>query len=483
MSMRLPFSGRETSHELLDVAKSDDGWSVVHEDGTTLYTAGEKADALARAAILLDIAKRRGGKASSSDLLTLFPATAPQPLIFTALSAGEIPQREDVFDEATGTWKVLGVEIFRSGDAYKMTSEGDWVRLSFTTDDVIAFVESFEKLGWTPPAKVGHNGSQPWLDDGHAIGRVVRLMAAPVSDPQGKEQLGLFADFEKVPDALYSAIRDGRIYERSIEFWSDSIPDPIGDGKLRMVLKAVSLLGDELPAVRGMDPIDVAPRTFSAEGNSQHVKFTKEDAKMSSKPDTKGDEVVKLTSAEYEALTALKTENAKLAKKAETQATQIETLSGQMAKVQADAKSGRAEALCSTLVGEGRLTPALSALAQPLLAAADDETKDAVTLSTVDSDGNATEAKHSLYGAIAHLLSQLPKNANAPGAAKTGGAHEEETGAQYKALSATEKSAKVYELGSKLWAEDVAKDKSVREYASEVEACEAARKQLEKGGA
>lgn len=443
---------------MIQVEQTDDKWRVVHADGTELFSTSKEADAHVRASMLSEIAERRGGEASGADLLVLFPGTAPQPLIFTALSVsafGEL-KREDDFDEASGTWKMSNIEIFRSGNALKLI-DGEWVLLRFTTDDVIGFVEAFPALGWTPPVKLGHNEEQPWLDDAPAIARVVALRAGEVKDPQDQEQLGLFADLEKVPPSLHDAILSGAYFERSIEYFPNMIPNPSGDGKLRMVLKAVSLLGDELPAVRGMKPIDVAPVKVSADGAASIAKLTTENPKVKTKHEAdQAEKPVQLSAEEYKRFKAIETENEERERKLKSLAEQNETLAGQVARLAIDAHEGKADALCARLEGEGRLTPALKARAMPILRVLDREKTDAVKLTvSEEKDGETVEreVKRSAFDAFADFLSSLPKDPNAPGAPQTGGGGTEDPSG-YEALGIEAQRAEVAKLAAKYEAED-----------------------------
>lgn len=457
-------------------------WRVLHADGTQLFESPIESEARGRLDTLKDMARVRmsaGHQVTGKDMLVLFPPAAPASLLLGALSSEEL-QREDVLDPVSKTWTMRNVEVFRSGVALKRI-DGEWKQLSFTADDVKDLVEAFAALGWTPPVKVTHATEQPIvLEQLPSLARAVALRAAKVKAPDSKVELGAFADLEKVPDALYGAIRSGKLFQRSIEFWRNRIPRPSG-GTFPMVLKAVALLGDELPAVRGMAPIDVAPAKFSVEEPFESVTLTlTQEKKPPMDPAKKGEAetVIQLSVADYEKLK-------QTADTASQEATRLkaeqEASAKRIAKLEADRRIEGATSTTARLTSSGKITPAQQPLVLELLKSLDDDTKDAVTVTLSTKDGEKT-AKHTLRGAFVAFLETLSANPAAPKAGvRTAGDHNPGTGVEggFASLSAADRSAAVAKLGEKYLADAEAAKKPITQLA----AYEKARKDLSSGAA
>lgn len=101
----------------------------------------------------------------------------------------------------------------------------------------------------SPPAKIGHAETQTFLDrEGYpAAGWVTRLYR----EPGGTK---VMADYEKVPEKVAALIVAGAYRKVSSEIWRDYGLAP--DGKrYGHVLKAISFLGEEIPAVNSLDDI------------------------------------------------------------------------------------------------------------------------------------------------------------------------------------------------------------------------------------
>lgn len=433
-------------------------WTVVHSDGTLLFSSADEEPARARLAHLRSLAKTRmsaGHKVSGQDMLTLFPPTAPASLVMTALAADEL-SREDVFDSTSKTWKMRNVEIFRSGAALKKV-RGEWKTLTFTADDVHAFVEAFDALGWTPPVKVGHGDDQAIvLEQLPALARVVDVRAAKVRGRDGSDQLGLFADLEKVPEALHAAIREGKLFQRSIEFWTDQIPRPNG-GKFSRVLKAVALLGSELPAVGGMPALDVAPAKFAA-GETHTVNLTMETHPVPDTPpkDGSGAQVIQLSADEY---AKQQQERATLKAETDRQKAELEELKKLTARLSIERSVESATGAASRLRDAGKITPAQEPYVLEILKTLDDDKKDAVVV-TLSTEKGTQEKKSSVRAAFLSLLDSFPKHVNAPGAGATKGNKNGGTDVSgaFSALSAEDQTKAVANLGAKYAEEAKATD-------------------------
>lgn len=125
------------------------------------------------------------------------------------------------------------VEIFKPGT---------WNGKKYTEQDIDDLVDSFGKVGYEPPIKLGHeekSGDQAW-------GWVKNLR---------KVSGRAVADLTDIPEQLYNAIKDRRYNALSSEIFFDLKRD----GNLfRRALKAVAILGAEIPAVSGLKPLEAS---------------------------------------------------------------------------------------------------------------------------------------------------------------------------------------------------------------------------------
>lgn len=128
-------------------------------------------------------------------------------------------------------YDLLGVEIFASG-----IHKGD----EYTNKDLDKIVAAASEVGFTPPLKDGHHDDKDGLP---SLGWVTNLRRI------GSKLVG---DFKDMPKIVYDAIKDHR-YDRV----SSEIYFKFRNGKKMYdkVLKAVALLGAEIPAVRELRPL------------------------------------------------------------------------------------------------------------------------------------------------------------------------------------------------------------------------------------
>jgi hypothetical protein len=126
---------------------------------------------------------------------------------------------------------VRGVEIFAPG-----THNGD----PYVEQDLDDIVSAFSKLDFRPALKIGHTKDTPGAP---AYGWVTNLRKAG-----GK----LVADFESMHDTVVQALRDKRYDRVSSEIYFNL---KRGDNTFRRALKAVALLGADVPAVAGLTPL------------------------------------------------------------------------------------------------------------------------------------------------------------------------------------------------------------------------------------
>lgn len=131
---------------------------------------------------------------------------------------------------------IQGCEIFATG-----TWHGD----EYTTKDLDAMCEAFGKVGFKPPLKLGHSEKQHLLTN-------AGLPAAGWVDRIYRKGEKLLADFSAIPKQIHDLIVR-KAYDRvSSEIYWDYTHE---ESKLPRVLKAVALLGSEIPEVTTLDSI------------------------------------------------------------------------------------------------------------------------------------------------------------------------------------------------------------------------------------
>lgn len=141
---------------------------------------------------------------------------------------------------------IKGVEIFKTG-----VHNGD----EYTGQDLDDMVSAFGELDYSPAIKVGHTKDAPGAP---SYGWVKNLRRV------GEK---LYADFEDMHDSVVDAVRN-RLYDRvSAEVYFNL---KRGEKQFRRALKAVALLGAEVPAVADLTPLHKmqfsADRDFDAVG-------------------------------------------------------------------------------------------------------------------------------------------------------------------------------------------------------------------------
>lgn len=128
------------------------------------------------------------------------------------------------------TFNLHGVEIFAAG-----TWNGD----TYTEKDLDEMVTAFKEVGFEPPLKLGHQEK----DGQPAFGWIDRIYR------QGKK---LLADFKELPQKVYEALKRGNYKRVSAEiYWNYRK----GEKVFPRVLKAVALLGGDIPAVTDLEAI------------------------------------------------------------------------------------------------------------------------------------------------------------------------------------------------------------------------------------
>jgi len=144
------------------------------------------------------------------------------------------------------TVTIRGQEIFQSGGPFN----GDY----YTDADLDAMVEAFDQVGFKPPIKLGHAEKQEQLKaeeyrkifGAPSLGQIGRLYR------RGQK---LFADFINVPKHLAELISKKAYSRISAEIFWRFACDATGRTFDR-VLKAVSLLGADCPAITSLKDIE-----------------------------------------------------------------------------------------------------------------------------------------------------------------------------------------------------------------------------------
>lgn len=141
-------------------------------------------------------------------------------------------------DKELETADIPGVEIM---------AEGTWNGDEYTRDDLDAMVSAFDATRGKidPPVKLGHDDGQKMAQaDGYpALGWVDRLY---------RKGSTLIADLRGVPKAVAKIITAGGYQKVSSEIYFDKEVDGVTH---RRILKAISLLGGDMPAVKDIRSI------------------------------------------------------------------------------------------------------------------------------------------------------------------------------------------------------------------------------------
>jgi hypothetical protein len=140
---------------------------------------------------------------------------------------------------------IKGVEIFKPG-----THNGD----TYTEQDLDDIVAASRQLDFRPALKIGHTKDEPGAP---AYGWITNLRKAG-----GK----LVADFESMHESVTQALRDRRYDRVSSEIYFNL---KRGGQTFRRALKAVALLGAEVPAVAGLVPLH--KMEFAGTGDAESV--------------------------------------------------------------------------------------------------------------------------------------------------------------------------------------------------------------------
>lgn len=185
-------------------------------------------------------------------------------------SEAECRERARAYAEA------IEMEIFRAGTHNKM---------EFDEADLEEMASNFHVLKGElrPKLKITHRESQEKIAGLASYGDVVDVFTRAGED--GKKRL--FAKVANVPQEVRAWIKDRRFPERSIELYPEfELGTEENPKTYKNVLKAIALLGAEMPAVTGMAPVlleeciecqgTVCVRIFSKKDSDESVQVPDE---------------------------------------------------------------------------------------------------------------------------------------------------------------------------------------------------------------
>lgn len=160
-------------------------------------------------------------------------------------------------------------------DAVPILKVGKWTdmygtNVEFTLDDLDEIVRNTNALLKTglvePPLKLGHSENQKLAqEDGYpAIGYVSKVY-----------RLGdtLFADFVNIPEKVYNLIKNRAYSKVSAEVYTN-FKHPETNENIGKTLRAVALLGADLPAIKGLGDIE---KIYNSEGEYQVLNFSEKE--------------------------------------------------------------------------------------------------------------------------------------------------------------------------------------------------------------
>src|SRR5262245_56390555 len=136
--------------------------------------------------------------------------------------------------------------------ALEIFSAGTWNGDKYANADLEAMVDAFDKVGFEPPVKAGHEDGQ------EAAGAMKRLFGAPalgyverIFVRGGK----LLADIRDVPRRFADLVSKGAYRRVSAEIYWNYKDDSRG-AVFPRVLKAVAFLGAEIPALTNLNAVE-----------------------------------------------------------------------------------------------------------------------------------------------------------------------------------------------------------------------------------
>jgi len=188
---------------------------------------------------------------------------------------GQHPTVEEVHIPGQIKVKKGKKENLFSIEAVPILKVGKWTdmygtNVEFTIDDLDEIARNTNALLKTdlvePPLKLGHSENQKLAqEDGYpAIGYVSKVY-----------RLGdtLFADFVNIPEKVYNLIKNRAYSKVSAEVYTN-FKHPETNENIGKTLRAVALLGADLPAIKGLGDIE---KIYNREGDYQVLNFNEKE--------------------------------------------------------------------------------------------------------------------------------------------------------------------------------------------------------------
>lgn len=304
-------------------------------------------------------------------------------------------------------------------------STGIWNGVPITSQDLVDMVSSFAKAGFKPVLKLGHSKNQNLLkqalkSSGNGKLQKDGFPSAGILTAIEKEGKKLFATIADIPEKIATIIENRGFHRFSIEAIRSAVNSK-GE-KLPMVLTALGLLGEDIPAVENLDDHLALFSNDNIKGDGEIIYFTvnendkqnnnkKEGTEKMSDDFKKKEEKQKLQDDE---IARLKKENEKLKLSKESQTSQDEkfkTLQDQMEeqnktlkftqksfeaekalRVEAEkkGKQEKIDILLSKAVDDQKIFPAQKELYKGLMLSVDDKNKDIIILSKDNKEEKLT---------------------------------------------------------------------------------------------
>jgi len=267
-------------------------------------------------------------------------------------------------------------------------SAGIWNGDKYDEKDIENIVNAFKELKGQlrPPIKLGHTNKQKFAQkDGlPAIGWVENLRKV------GKN---LVADFVKIPKKIYELIKAGAYRTVSPEiYWNLNI----GDKKYPYALKAVSLLGADIPACKNVD--DILNLYYVDDENMSETKiYTLEAKEMEELKKRIAELEVKLSESEKSEKEKTEKIN-ELTESLKKTTEEKESLTKQLSEIQAEKKKAEYSAALDNLVKEKKILPAHKEKLMNILLNTPEELQ-----------YSEKETKVSLKEAILKIFSEMPE--------------------------------------------------------------------------
>lgn len=305
------------------------------------------------------------------------------------------------------TYSITKVPIF---------STGTWHGKGYDRTDLDKIVSAFPYVGFRPPIKLGHSGSQDIL-------KRSGFPSAGKVDQVYREGDTLFADFIDVPKQIHDLI-ERRAYDNvSVELYLN-YDDTKAKKSYPFVLKAVALLGEEIPEVTHLDSITSLyhdadsgiDREFTVLDYQEEKAAQKDKVAKHKKEEVMPEDIKKLEEQLAESKKSLETMEQAMSKKD----TEMKTMA-ESNKVLADAVKAQGEAFSKEkearrrdkikgqvkdFVSQKKITPAQAPFLETMMITIPQDQEVVVHLS---KDGQISETKMSAEKAVESFVNATPK--------------------------------------------------------------------------